>query len=83
MGRGRMTGARVGEYNAALGRKLRKAAGLRGVSHRALAAETGIPERTLRDILSGSHSATAFNIARLCSVLDLDANAVLGVRRMR
>ena len=71
------------EYNRALGSKLRKAVKLRGVSLRSLSRATAIPERTLQDVLCGRHAATAANVAKLCAALDVDANAILGVRRSR
>lgn len=71
------------DYNKVVGRKLMRAVALRGASIRGLSRSTGIPERTIQDVLHGAHAATALNVAKLCTALELDANAVLGVRRAR
>lgn len=70
------------DYYQALGVAVSMAAYRQGMTIAQLSRAAGIPDRTLRDIYDGKHKISALNIARLCVAMGLDADELLGIRRI-
>lgn len=68
-------------YTQAFGRRLRKAIYDSGMTYVQLDRLTGISEGTIRDAVHGRHAMKLWNVARICAVLGIDANDLMGVRR--
>jgi len=65
----------------ALAGKLSEAMGERGMLASEVADAAGIPRSTLYNVMRGKCVPSALVTAKLCVVLGLDANRLLGVRR--
>ena len=68
-------------YYAAFSKRLRAMAAAKKMSGMDLARATCIFYGTIYMYLKGERLPRADNLAKLCTVLDVDANALLGIRR--
>lgn len=50
------------------------------ITMRELSRVTKIPYNTVYNILAGRYAVSLYNLAKICTVLHLDANKLLGIR---
>ena len=67
-------------YDDALARKLRAAIAASDYNIKTLTEAAKIPTNTLYNILLYHHAPSCFYVAKICSVLKIDANELLGVK---
>jgi len=66
-------------YDDAVRKKLRMAIAASDMTVKELSRLSGIPYNTLHNILSKKHAASMFCASKLCRVLNIDANFLMGV----
>lgn len=70
-------------YDDTLCRKLRMALAATDMNMKELSKAAAIPYGTVYNILNRKCAPSAFALSKICCVLGIDANELLGVRRVR
>ena len=69
------------EFRYSFAKRLRVAMAARNIRIGKLAEETGVSARCMYSYYEGRSLPGAWAVARICAVLGIDANELLGVRR--
>ena len=70
-------------FNESVRKKLLMSLAVSDMTMKELAEVSGIPYSTLYNILRRKYAASLFCTAKLCTVFNIDANWLLGIKRKR